>query len=58
MENIDPNILKKSFADLELLEAFLDDNSSYSNTQTKSLCKRKWGELDENESLDKKLKSK
>lgn len=34
MENIDPNILRKSFADLELLEACLDD-SSVSNTQSK-----------------------
>jgi len=34
MENIDPNILIKSFAELELLEACLDD-SSESHTQSK-----------------------
>ena len=31
MENIDPNIPTKSFADLDLLEACLDDSSD-SNT--------------------------
>jgi hypothetical protein len=34
MENIDPNILRKSFADLELLEAILDESSD-SQTQSK-----------------------
>ena len=57
MENIDPNIPTKSFADLDLLEACLDDSSD-SNTQTKSLSKRKWAEVDDNESIIQMLKSK